>query len=241
MSDRDLEELLGRIPVPAYDVRDDVDRGTTRLRRRGVTLSAAGLVLTATVGTALMLQGGTGAGAAPEHAGQPTITATPETSAPTRLLPPVESPSYSPTGLLAEDEMMPEGEVRLRQWREVLAEHLGDEVRYARNRQSAGDSLGSKYDWAGGGMLQLMVGQRWGDILGFVNPGPLDRLTFRGLQARTWADGSDVLVSLRHPDGTVVSLYASTSFGNNGTSTDSPGLSETDLLDAAADPRLRLH
>ena len=86
-----------------------------------------------------------------------------------------------------------------------------------------------------------MVGRRWGDILGFVNPGPLDRTTFRGLEARTWTDGSELLVSVKHEDGTVVSLYASTSFGNNGTSTASLDLTTKQLLDAAADPRLRLN
>jgi hypothetical protein len=127
----------------------------------------------------------------------------------------------------------------LRAWRDVLAEHLGDRVRWADNSQSGGEALGTKYDWAGGGMLELMVGSRWDDIAGFVGFTAKERTTFRGLEARTWTDGSDLLVSVRHEDGTVVSLYASTSFGNNGTSTDALGLTQDDLLDAATDPRLR--
>jgi hypothetical protein len=37
-----------------------------------------------------------------------------------------------------------------------------------------------------------------------------------------------------------VSLFASTTFGNNGTSTPSLGLTQHQLLEAAADPRLQL-
>jgi hypothetical protein len=89
-------------------------------------------------------------------------------------------------------------------------------------------------------MLQLMVGSRWDDIESFVGFTAKQDAPFRGLEARTWTDGSDLLVSVKHRDGTVVSLYASTSFGNNGTSTASLGLTRKDLLAAAADPRLRL-
>ena len=127
----------------------------------------------------------------------------------------------------------------LRGWRDVLADRLGDQVRWAENSQSGGEALGSKYDWAGGGMLQLMVGYRWDDIASFVGFTARERTTVRDLEARTWTDGSDLLVSVRREDGTVVSLYASTSFGNNGTSTETLGLTEQDLLRAAADPRLR--
>jgi hypothetical protein len=52
--------------------------------------------------------------------------------------------------------------------------------------------------------------------------------------------GDDVVVSVQHQDGTVVTLIASTSFGNNGTSTSSLGLTQHQLLAAAADPRLKL-
>ncbi len=240
MSDHDLEELLGRIPVPAYDVRDDVARGTGRLRRRNVSLSATGLVLTATVGTALLLQGSGGPAAAPPYAGGPASpSASTTTPAPTLSVPPRPDPrksartAFTVPGPRASYAL-------LRQWRDVLGEHLGEQVRFAQNQQSGGGSLGSKYDWAGGGMLELMVGSRWDDIAGFVGVAGSQRITFQGLAARTWTDGSDLLVSVRHEDGTVVSLYASTSFGNNGTSTDALGLTEHDLLDAAADPRLRL-
>jgi hypothetical protein len=241
VTDRDLDELLGRIPVPAYDVRDDVARGTTRLRRRNGTLSAAGLVLAATVGTALVLHGGTGPSTAPHYAGRPSVSATPEqpspspvtSSEPAVVRPSPEARAIPPANY---DEAVPV----LRAWRNVLAEHLGDRVRWAQNSQSGGEAIGSKYDWAGGGMLELMVGRRWDDIAGFVGFVGHEWTTFRGLQARTWTDGSDRLVSVRHRDGTVVSLYASTSFGNNGTSTDTLGVTQQALLRAAADPRLRL-
>ena len=251
MSEHDLDELLTRIPVPAYDVRDDVVRGRTALRRRQVTASAAGLVLTATVGVALVLQGG-GRAAAPPYAGDPSPAET--TAAPTPSpTPSPEEPveSFSPPSVTVPPDGIQPGQrfsyetsgPILRQWRDVLAEHLGDRVRYAQNSQTGGDSLGSKYDWAGGGMLELMVGSRWDDISGFtgVDPSSTEPTTFRGLEARTFrGEQGDLMVSVKHEDGTVASLYASTSFGNNGTSTDSLGLTMRDLLVAAADPRLRL-
>jgi hypothetical protein len=64
--------------------------------------------------------------------------------------------------------------------------------------------------------------------------------TFHGQPARVSTTGSDLVVSVRHDDGTVVMLIASTAFGNNGTSTPSLGLTRDQLLAAAADPRLTL-
>ena len=169
MSEQDLGELLTRIPVPSYDVHDDVARGQLALRRRNVGLSAAGLVLTATVGTALLFQGSWGPSSSPQVAGS---SATPS------LEPPVASVTPGPT--ITPDAPEPtetaplppanydEAAPVLRAWRDVLAEHVGDQVRWAENSQSGGEALGSKYDWAGGGMLQLMVGSRWDDIAGFV-------------------------------------------------------------------------
>ena len=242
MSDRDLDELLARIPVPSYDVRDDVARGVTRLRRRNVTFSATGLVLTATVGIALVLQGGHGTTADPGFAAptSPAAPASPSQAREPRWTPPPRQGLRSPSAGQVPERPYGDAAPVLRGWRDVLAEHLGDQVRWARNSQSGGTSLGSKYDWAGGGMLELMVGSRWDDIESFVGFTAERRSIFRGLEARTWTDGSDLLVSVKHRDGAVVSLYASTSFGNNGTSTASLGLSRDDLLDAAADPRLQL-
>ncbi len=247
MSERDLEDLLTRIPAPAYDVRDDVARGQARLRSRNVGLSAAGLVLTATVGTALLFQGSWDGRSAPQFAGSSATPAAPTPS----VEPPVASVSDGPTTTPDAPDPSPSGRPLppanyeeavpiLRAWRDVLAEHLGDQVRWAQNSQSGGEAVGSKYDWNGGGMLQLMVGTRWNDIAGFVGVTAEPREPFRGLEARSWTDGSDLLVSVRHEDGTVVSLYATTSFGNNGTATDALRLTTEDLLDAAADRRLRL-
>ena len=52
--------------------------------------------------------------------------------------------------------------------------------------------------------------------------------------------GDDLVVSAEHEDGTIVTLIASTAFGNNGTSTPALGLTQHQLLAAAADPRLTL-
>jgi hypothetical protein len=62
--------------------------------------------------------------------------------------------------------------------------------------------------------------------------------TYRGRPARVSSTGSDLVVSVRHDDGTVVTLIASTGFGNNGTSTGILDLTQDQLLAAAADPRL---
>ncbi|HET8664015.1 MAG TPA: hypothetical protein VFM08_06850, partial [Nocardioides sp.] len=53
-------------------------------------------------------------------------------------------------------------------------------------------------------------------------------------------DGSDIWVAVEHDDGQVVMLVASPEFGNNGTSIPATGLTAHQLLDAAADPRLRI-
>ena len=248
MTERDLDELLARIEVPAYDVHDDLARGRTAVRRRQVVMSAAGLVLTATVGTGLLFQGSWGPAAAPGFAGAPSVSAAPTTATSTPALPATSASrrvSSTPPDRLEQGQRFSfdsSGPI-LRQWRDVLADHLGDQVRYAQNAQTGGDSLGSKYDWAGGGMLELVVGSRWDDISSFtgVDPSSTPPRMFRGLHARTFrGEHGDLLVSVRHADGTVVSLYASTSFGNNGTSTAGLGLTTEDLLDAAADSRLRL-
>src|SRR5689334_17771886 len=82
MSERDLDELLARIDVPTYDVRDDVARGQGALRRRNVALSAAGMTLPASVGTALLL-GGTGSPVtSPQYAAPPSVSTTPQEPSP---------------------------------------------------------------------------------------------------------------------------------------------------------------
>jgi hypothetical protein len=64
--------------------------------------------------------------------------------------------------------------------------------------------------------------------------------TYDGLAARVSTKGDDLVVSVQHQDGTVVTLIASTSFGNNGASTSALGLTRPELLAAAADRRLTL-
>ena len=120
--------------------------------------------------------------------------------------------------------------------------HVGDLLRLAQNEQGGSGSYGTKLDWKGGGMLEIVVGRSWGAAGGFylLENAHLTPTTYDGQPARVSTKGDDVVVSVQHQDGTVVTLIASTSFGNNGTSTSSLGLTQHQLLAAAADPRLKL-
>ena len=133
----------------------------------------------------------------------------------------------------------------IRTYHDVLAEHLdptGDHLRLAQNEQGGSGVFGTKLDWNGGGMLEIVVGRSWGAAGGFylLENAHLAPTTYDGRPARVSTSGDDLVVSVEHRDGTVVTLIASTSFGNNGTSTATLGLTQHDLLAAAADPRLKL-
>ena len=133
----------------------------------------------------------------------------------------------------------------LQTYHDVLAEHLdptGTELRLAQNQQGGGGTFGTKLDWRNGGMLEITVGRSWGagGSFGGLEPEQLAPITFRGQPARVSTAGTDLVVAVKHDDGIIVSLIASTSFGNNGTSTASLGLTQQQLLEAAADPRLVL-
>jgi hypothetical protein len=111
----------------------------------------------------------------------------------------------------------------------------------AQNEQGGTGVFGTKLDWDGGGMLMISVSTSWrtSDWNAYP-PGPGQRTTFRGHEARELVDGSDIWVAVEHDDGQVVMLVASPEFGNNGTSIPATGLTAHQLLDAAADPRLRI-
>jgi hypothetical protein len=132
----------------------------------------------------------------------------------------------------------------LQGYRDVLAEHLdpgGSRLQLAQNVGGGMGHLGTKLDWDHGGMLQISVSTSWhtSDWNAYP-PGPGRTITFRGHEARTLTDGSDLYVAVEHENGQVVMLIASPSFGNNGTSIPTTGLTVPQLLAAAADPRLAL-
>lgn len=256
----EIQDLLERIDAPPTDVAADVARGERALRRRrGWQASAAAVSVAAVVGVAVALSGSSGpSGAAgPGVAAQPgsasSASASPPTCAhhghgcapharhPARTLPSAKPPLRQ----LQHRMSSVSSALTLRTYHDVLAEHLdprGDNLRLAQNQQGGSGSFGTKLDWNGGGMLEIVVGGTW-DAAGGFYPLELARMadtTFEGEPARVSTMGDDLVVSVRHADGTVVTLIASTSFGNNGTSTPALGLTQHQLLAAAADPRLQL-
>ncbi|MGC4110716.1 MAG: hypothetical protein QM747_09890 [Nocardioides sp.] len=105
------------------------------------------------------------------------------------------------------------------------------------------DGLGTKLDWNGGGMLEIYVSPRWNGISSFYNglgAAHMQSTTVGGLDARVNTTGDDIVVSVKQDDGSVVTLIASRSFGNNGSTASNLGLSQQQLLNAAGDQRLVL-
>jgi hypothetical protein len=244
----ELDHLLEIIAVPPTDVAADAARGERRLRRRRRTqvgAVAASVVAVAAVGFAL--HGSSGSPGAAGFAGGGSAS------------PPVTEPSHSRThdggldrALAARQQAKREARLNsesatdtIQTYHDVLAEHLdptGDQLRLAQNEQGGTGVLGTKLDWSGGGMLEIVVGRSWGAAGGFylLENAHMAPTTYAGRPARVSTTGDDLVVSVEHPDGTVVTLIASTSFGNNGTSTPTLGLTRHQLLGAAADPRLEL-
>lgn len=248
----EIHELLDRIQTPTADVADDVARGEQALRRRRrrwQVVVAAGSVALLVVGIGLAGHSGSGS-AGPGFSGKPSTAASasdkphpPRTHHP-RVGPPPARIRHLKNHLR---QQMGSGfsEATLTSYRNVLAEHLdpsGTELRLAQNEQGGGGSFGTKLDWRGGGMIEIVVGPTFGTAGGFydlVGAGMVDR-EYAGQSAQVSTVGPDLVVSVRHDNGTVVTLIASTEFGNNGTSTPSLALTRGQLLEAAADPRLRL-
>jgi hypothetical protein len=252
----EIDELLREIEPPDVDVSDDVARGEQALRRRhrwqvsGVVVSVAAV---AAIATALQGGLGTSGSSAPGYAEQPSVAAGASAGA--------SSPAAAKAArqrahhrLLAVKQRMHrirhqmEGltsQKTVQLYHDVLAEHLdpsGTQLRLAENEQGGGNSFGTKLDWRDGGMLEIVVGRGFAAAGGFyvLERAGMQDTTYDGQPARVSTKGSDLVVSVRHDDGTVVTLIASTAFGNNGTSTPSLGLTQHQLLAAAADPRLRL-
>ena len=253
-----LEERLHRladgIDAPPTPYAADLSRGRRARHRRhaAVTGTALGVALIASAGAAAV-HGLTGEGRAtgPAYAGGGTATARDPQPTPTaRAHPPrhhqVAAPSSTatpryPSPTLVHDNPQATSDVLLR-WREALADDLdpsGTHLGPVSNVQVGGTSLGTKLDWDGG-LVEVVVGHAWSDYESFyVADAGLQPTTYQGLDARISTQGADQVVSVRQADGTVVTLIASDAFGNNGTSTSDLGLTQQQLLEAAADPRLQ--
>jgi hypothetical protein len=242
----EIDDLLQRIETPRADVADDVVRGTRALRRRhGWQVAAAAVSVAALAGVGVALNGHHHS---PGNAGFSDLPGTSSQAAPSHHLTKAQrrhraaehdarAARRSLTGM---SEM---GVVN--GYHDVLVQRLdpnGDLLAAASNEQSGGRMLGSKFDWNHGGMLEIVVGRSWDSVESFylLDGAGMTHTTYDGHPARVSTSGDDTVVSVQHPDGIVVTLVASTTFGNNGTSTSGTDLTQHQLLAAAADPRLTL-
>jgi hypothetical protein len=245
----DFDELLDRIETPPADVADDVARGEHALRRRRRwQVAAVALSVVAVAGAGVALTGSHGSpGADPGFSAQSGTG--PATTSPSAKTP---HDSKAHRRYLADQrakrlarKAFPSSMAAIRAYHDVLAEHLdpeGDLLAAPSNEQGGPQTLGSKLDWNHGGMLEIVVANRWNAASGFYlleNAG-MTPTTYDGHEARVSTTGDDTVVSVLHDDGTIVTLIASATFGNNGTSAATTYLTQHRLLEAAADARLQL-
>lgn len=253
---QELDDLLDRIQTPPADLAADVARGERALHRRHWwQAGATSLAVVAVTGAAVAMAGGGGMPQAGFSA-QPSQTAgthqAQQQSAQQRAAQrAAQQHRQKAVTILKRQTRLLQHQVRdtydspvLQTYHDVLAEHLdptGKLLRLAQNEQGGSGTYGTKLDWNHGGMLEISVSTSWrtSDWNAYP-PGPGERITYDGHQARVLVDGSDIWVAVQHADGEVVMLLASPSFGNNGTSTASLGLTQDQLLAAAADERLKL-
>jgi hypothetical protein len=245
----EIDELLERIATPPTHVADDVARGERALRRRRWwQVAAVALSVAVVAGVGVALTGSQGSPSSdPGFSEQPgSGRASSSTPAEAR------HDSKAHRRFLADQRAKHRAERSflpsmgtIRGYHDVLAEHLdphGDLLAPPSNEQGGTGVLGTKLDWNHGGLLEIVVGKTWSAAGGFylLETAGMKPTTYDGHQARVSTAGDDTVVSVRHDDGTVVTLIASTSFGNNGTSSTTSSLTEARLLAAAADPRLTL-
>lgn len=243
--DRHPDFLADLIPVPPVPVGDDVARGERALRRRRLFAGAGSAVAVVVIAGGLAWAGGGHAPrATPPTYAAPSHSATPSPRAIATILPKMIHKKRPPDPLAGYEKQMNASKKTVGEWRDVLAEHLSA---YGTLQEYDGVGFsgsladyGTKLDWNDGGLLQFMIGPHWNAIQGV--PGapvpPLKPRTYQGMEAQVGEANGVLVVSLRHEDGTVVTLLAATSFGNNGSTTASLGLTADNLLEAAADPRL---
>jgi hypothetical protein len=245
----DLDDLLDRIQTPHVDVNDDVARGERALRhRRRWQVAAAGVSVVALVGAGVALSGHDADSKNAGFSDQPGATRTLTQAAKPHHASKAERQHRAAKrdARAARRSLMGMGDMgAVNGYHDVLVQRLdpdGTLLATASNEQGGSHMLGSKFDWNHGGMLEIVVGRSWaaaGSFYLLENAG-MTPTTYDGHPARVSTTGDDTVVSVQHDDGTVVTLIASTSFGNNGTSTAHTDLTQHELLAAAADPRLTL-
>ena len=258
--DEQLQRLADGVELPASSPQEDLARGRARRRHRNLGAAGAALTTAAVIGTsvALLAGGGGHPGAGPGFAGGASTPAADGVR--------IDAGDYANRqaqldALAAEAAV----EARLRGkrkagvgglggprikavlagYRDILREDLdpaGKRIQTGpiTNEQGGDDSLGTKLDWNGGGMLQIAVGRSLEGVQFFCD-GACTRQTLAGAsKALVLTSGGRISVAVFQDDGDIVALTADTSFGNNGTSTSALGLTVDQLLAAAADPRLDL-
>ena len=162
--DQRLQELGAKIPTPDVPVADDLARGRRRLGVHRLVVTGGTVVAVAVIAAGVALAGevfddGPSAGPAstPSSAPSPTAPASPKASEPTA------APESQLTG----------GEL-LKQYRDVVAEHIdpdGTHLQKKPDNLQSGGGLGTKLGWTvpgqeGLGMVEIFVGNGWNGFLG---------------------------------------------------------------------------
>jgi hypothetical protein len=236
----ELRDLLEMVDVPPTDPAADVARGERSLRRRRRTqVSAAVLSVAAVAALGMALGSSSGTlGAGPGYAG--VTSGNTSASAHDRAR--------------AERQHVLRMEHRLaraaahdprKAYRRVLKDHLdpgGDRLGPVNDEEGGSGTYGTKLDWNHGGMLEIVLSHSWRGASHYylLALAHMKETTYDGRPAQVSTAGDDLVVSVQHQDGTIVTLIASASFGNNGTTTSAIDLTQAQLLDAASDTALKL-
>jgi hypothetical protein len=254
--DEGLQRLADSVGLPPTSPQDDLAAGRARRRHRSLGVAAAALTTAAVIGSSfVLLSGGSGhRSAQPGFAGSSGQTHASDTQGKVPRNPDVasnrEEALQDHQNLVSRLEGLSHSgsarnKVILSGYRDVLREDLdpaGARIQTGKitNMQVADDSLGTKLDWNDGGMLQIAVGRSLEGVQFFCDGGCTERSVAGASRALVLSSGAKISVAVFQDDGDIVALTADTSFGNNGTSTGSLGLTVDQLLAAAADPRLDL-
>jgi hypothetical protein len=259
--DEALQRLADSVELPPTSPQDDLTVGRARRRHRNLGAVGAAVTTAAVIGTSVvLLSGGTGdAGSSPGFAAHTTSSGGRSLTGRTQIrkeareaVRQAEQDHQNLVSRLDGHDALAGVGLRGQQvnaalggYRDILREDLdpaGARIQTGKitNVQAADDSLGTKLDWNDGGMLQIAVGRSLEGVQFFCDGGCTQRSVAGASKALVLTGNDTISVAVFQDDGDIVALTADTSFGNNGTSTRSLGLTVDQLLAAAADPRFDL-
>jgi hypothetical protein len=256
--DEHLQRLAGSVELPATTPEDDLARGRARRRHRNLGVAGAAATTAAVIGVSVMLlPGGLGnRGAGADFAGNGGSPGEGQTKAldGQTALRRVEERSQTAAAQAQQshrgfdslaEARSPRVKAALSGYRDILRADLdpaGTHIQLGpiTNEQGGTDSLGTKLSWNGGGMLQVAVGRSLEGVQFFCDGACATQTVTGASKAWVLSSPGKISVAVFQDDGDIVALTADTSFGNNGTSTRTLGLTIDQLLAAAADPRLDL-